>query len=325
MTKCVVVLSSLVCLLASTASQAQTYPSKSITIVVTAAAGGVSDLVARTIGERLSEAWGQPVVIENRGGAAHILGAQAVAKAAPDGHTLLLAEAATFVLNPVFFPKDKLAYDVDKDLVPITGLVRIYQALVANSDLPVANVRELIEFAKKKPREITYGTAGFGSAPHMNMVKFENMAQVALQPVHYRGAAQPLTDIMAGHINLMSVSVSLVVQPFRERKLKLLAVGSPQRVSQLPDSPTVAESGVPGYQAGTWFGLAAPGGTPREIVTKINSEVTKILNDPGLRERILIPQMFESMASTPEEFGQYIKSETRNWAKVIHEQKLTVE
>lgn len=325
MTKCLAILSSLACFLGSTAAQAQSYPSKPITIVVTAAAGGVSDLVARTIGARLSEAWGQPVVIENRGGGAHVLGAQAVAKATPDGHTLLLAEAATFVLNPVFFPKEKLAYDVDKDLVPITGLVRINQALIANNDLPASNVRELIELAKAKPHEITYGTAGFGSAPHMNMVKLENMAHVALQPVHYRGAAQPLTDIMAGHINLMSVSVSLVVQPFRQHKLKLLGVGSTERVSQLPDSPTISESGVPGYEAGTWFGLAAPGGTPRDIVMKINAEVTNLLNDPAFRERIMTPQMFESMASTPEEFARYIKSETQNWAKVIHEQNLTVE
>jgi tripartite-type tricarboxylate transporter receptor subunit TctC len=130
---------------------------------------------------------------------------------------------------------------------------------------------------------------------------------------------------MAGHINLMSVSVSLVVQPFQEHKLKLLGVGSAKRVSQLPDSPTVAESGVPGYEAGTWFGLAAPGGTPRDIVMKINAEVTNLLNDPTFRERIMTPQMFESMASTPEEFARYIKSETQNWAKVIQEQKLTVE
>ena len=130
---------------------------------------------------------------------------------------------------------------------------------------------------------------------------------------------------MAGHINLMSVSVSLVVQLFQEHKLKVLAVGSPERVPQLPDSPTVSESGVPGYEAGTWFGLAAPGGTPREIVMKINAEVKNLLNNPAFRERIMTPQMFESMASTPEEFERYIKSETQNWAKVIHEQKLTIE
>src|SRR5436190_21077437 len=181
------------------------------------------------------------------GGAAHILGAQAVAKAAPDGHTLLVAEAGTFVLNPTIYAKEKLAYDTEKDLLPITGLVRINQALIANNALAVNNVRELIELANKRPGEITYGTAGVGSAPHVNIVKFENMAHVKLQPIHYRGAAPALNDIMAGHINLMSVSYSLVVQPFAEKKLKVLAVGGLKRSPQLPNSPTVDESGVPGY------------------------------------------------------------------------------
>jgi tripartite-type tricarboxylate transporter receptor subunit TctC len=316
---------SLGCLLLATASQAQTYPSKTITIVVTAAAGGVSDVVARAIGQRLAEAWGQQVVIDNKGGGAHIIGAQQVAKAQPDGHTLLVAEAGTFVLNPTLYPKEKLSYDTDKDLAPITGLVRINQALIANNGLAAGNVRELIELAGKKPGEITYGTAGVGSAPHMNIIKFENMAKVKLQAIHYRGAAPALNDIMAGHINLMSVSLSLVVQPAAEKKLKVLAVGSPKHVTQIPDAPTVSESGVPGYEAGTWFGLATTGGTPRDIVLKLNAEIKKILSDPAFQQRFMAPQMFESMAATPEEFAQYIKSETATWAKVIREQGLKIE
>src|SRR5437667_6224573 len=216
-------------LLATTAAQAQSYPSKTITSVVTAAAGGVSDVVARGIGQRLSEAWGQQVVIENKGGGAHIIGAQVVAKAPPDGHTLLVAEAGTFVLNPTLYPKDKLAYDTEKDLALITGLVRINQALIASNNLPASNVRDLLDLASKKPGEVTYGTAGVGSAPHVNMVKFENLAKVKLQAIHYRGAAPALNDIMAGHINLMSVSYSLVVQPLAEKKLKVLGVGGTQR------------------------------------------------------------------------------------------------
>jgi len=306
-------------------AQAQSYPSKTITIVVTAAAGGVSDVVARAIGQRLSEVWGQQVVIDNKGGGAHIIGAQMAAKAPPDGHTLLVAEAGTYVLNPTLYPKEKLSYDTEKDLAPITGLVRINQALIANNGLPASNVRDLLNLAKKKPGEITYGTAGVGSAPHMNLIKFENMAQVKLQPVHYRGAAPALNDIMAGHINLMSVSLSLVVQPAAEKKLKVLAVGSAKHVPQLPDAPTVSESGVPGYEAGTWFGLATTGGTPRDIVMKINAEVQKILADPAFQQRFMAPQMFESMASSPEEFSEYIKAEIPRWAKVIREQKLVIE
>jgi tripartite-type tricarboxylate transporter receptor subunit TctC len=314
------------CLLATASAQAQTtYPSKTITIVVTAAAGGVSDVVARAIGQRLSEAWGQQVVIENKGGGAHIIGAQVVAKAPPDGHTLLVAEAGTYVLNPTLYAKEKLSYDTEKDIAPITGLVRIGQALIANNALQANNARELIELANKRPGEITYGTAGVGSAPHMNMIKFENMAKVKLQAVHYRGAAPALNDIIAGHINLMSVSVSLVVQPAAEKKLKVLGVSAPKRVAQLPDSPTVSESGLPGFEAGTWFGLATTGGTPRDVVMKINAEGKKILSDPAFQQKFMAPQLFESMASTPEEFSATIKAETENWAKVIREQKLVIE
>jgi tripartite-type tricarboxylate transporter receptor subunit TctC len=323
--KCLGALVALGGLLAASAAPAQTYPSKQITIVVTAAAGGVSDVVARALGQRLSEVWGQQVVIENKGGGGHILGAQAVAKAAPDGHTLMIAEAGTFVLNPTLYAKEKLAYDTEKDLYPITGLVRINQALIANNGLAANSVRELLDLAGRRPGEITYGTAGVGSAPHVNIVKFENMSHVKLQAIHYRGAAPALSDIMAGHINLMSVSYSLVVQPAAEKKLKVLAVGGAQRSPTLPNSPTVDESGVPGYQANTWFGLAAPGGTPRAVVMKINAEVRKILSEPVFQQRFMAPQMFESMATSPEEFAQFIKTEIPRWAKVIHEQKLVIE
>src|SRR5437870_11914791 len=187
-------------------ADAQSYPTRAITITVTAAAGGVTDVVARAIGQRLSESWGQQVVIENKGGGAHVVGAQTVAKATPDGHSLLLAEAGTFVINPMLYGKGKLPYDEEKDFAPITGIVRINQALLGHPSLPANNVRELIALAKKKPGELTYGTAGIGSAPHMNMVLFESMAGVKLQPVHYRGAAPALTDVIAGHVKLMSVS-----------------------------------------------------------------------------------------------------------------------
>jgi len=279
--------------------------------------------VARALGQRLSETWGQQVVVENRGGAAHILGAASVAKAEPDGHTLMLAKAGTFVVNPNLYPKDKLPYDMGRDFAPITGLVRIHHALIASPSLPVASVAELIEMAKKKPGEITYGTAGAGSGPHVNFVRFEHMAGVKLLPIHYRGATPALNDVVGGHTNMMLISVSSAVQPFRAGQVKMLGVGSPARLPQLPDVPTIAE-GLPGYQAGTWFGLAATGGTPREIVAKINAEVLRVLGDPAFRERFLLPQMFEPMTSSPDEFAQFIRSETQAWAKVIREQKLTI-
>jgi tripartite-type tricarboxylate transporter receptor subunit TctC len=263
-------------------------------------------------------------VIENKGGAAHIVGAQSVAKAAPDGYSLLVAEAGTFTINPTLYGKGKLPYDEEKDFIPITGIVRINQALLGHPSLPADDVRELIELASKKPGELTYGTAGIGSAPHMNMVLFESMANVKLVPVHYRGAAPALTDVIAGHVNLMSVSVSLALPPFRAGQIKIFGIGSGKRLPLAPDIGTVAESGLPGYEATTWFGLFATAGTPREIVTKINAEVAKILADPQFREKFLAPQMFEPMASSPEEFADYIKAQTRKWAKVIGEQRLSI-
>ena len=315
----------LLSLAGAAAAHAQSYPTRTITLTVTAAAGGVTDVVARALGQRLAEAWGQQVVIENKGGAAHVVGAQSVAKAAPDGYSLLVAEAGTFTINPTLYGKGKLPYDEEKDFIPITGIVRINQALLGHPSLPANNVRELIELARKKPGELTYGTAGIGSAPHMNMVLFESMAGVKLVAVHYRGAAPALTDVIAGHVNLMSVSVSLALPPFRTGKIKIFGIGSGKRLSLAPDIPTVAESGLPDYEATTWFGLFATAGTPREIVTKINAEVAKILADPQFREKFLAPQMFEPMASSPEEFADYIKAQTRKWAKVIREQKLSIE
>jgi tripartite-type tricarboxylate transporter receptor subunit TctC len=315
----------LAALAGASSAQAQSYPSRTITLTVTAAAGGVTDVVARALGQRLSEAWGQQVVIENKGGAAHVVGAQSVAKAAPDGYSLLVAEAGTFVINPTLYGKGKLPYDEKKDFAPITGIVRINQALLGHPSVPAKNVSELIALAKQKPGELTYGTAGIGSAPHMNMVLFESMAGVKLVPVHYRGAAPALTDVIAGHVNLMSVSVSLALPPFRSGQIKIFGIGSPNRLAPAADIPTVAESGLPGYEAATWFGLFTTAGTPRDVVLKLNAEVQKILADPEFREKFLAPQMFEPMASTPEAFADYIQAQTQRWAKVIREQKLSID
>jgi tripartite-type tricarboxylate transporter receptor subunit TctC len=315
----------LACLADPAAAQAQSYPTRTITLTVTAAAGGVTDVVARALGQRLAEAWGQQVVIENKGGAAHVVGAQSVAKAAPDGYSLLVAEAGTFTINPILYGKGKLPYDEEKDFIPVTGIVRINQALLGHPSLPANDVRELIALAKKKPGELTYGTAGIGSAPHMNMVLFESMAGVKLQAVHYRGAAPALTDVIAGHVNLMSVSVSLALPPFRAGQIKIFGIGSSKRLAPAADIPTVAESGLPGYEASTWFGLFATAGTPRDIVDKINAEVVKLLADPQFREKFLAPQMFEPMPSSPEAFADYIKAQTNKWAKVIREQKLSID
>jgi tripartite-type tricarboxylate transporter receptor subunit TctC len=323
MTKFPAALLSLGCLLAATAAQAQSYPSKAITMIVTAAAGGVTDVVARAIGQRLSEKWGQQILIENRGGGGHILGAATVAKAAPDGHTLMVAEAGTYVINPNVYPKEKLSYDLDKDLIQITGLVRIHHSLVASPSLPVKSFGELIALAKQKPGTLTYGTAGVGSGPHLNMVRLENAAGVKFVTVHYRGATPALTDIMGGHTNMMMISVGSALGPTDSGGVKMLAIGSPKRLPSLPNLPTADET-VPGYTAGTWFGLSTTAGTPREIVMKINADVRQVIAEPAIQEQFVKKQLYEPMTSSPEEFAQYIKTETQRWGKVIREQNLQI-
>lgn len=323
MTKLPAALLSLGCLLAATAAQAQSYPSKTITMIVTAAAGGVTDVVARAIGQRLSEKWGQQILIENRGGGGHVLGAATVARATPDGHTLMVAEAGTYVINPNVYPKEKLPYDLDKDLIQITGLVRIHHSLVANPSLPVKSFGELIALAKQKPGTLTYGTAGVGSGPHLNMVRLENAAGVKFVTVHYRGATPALTDVMGGHTNMMLISVGSALGPTDSGGVKMLAIGSPKRLPSLPNVPTAAET-VPGYTAGTWFGLSTTAGTPREIVMKINADVRQVIAEPAIQEQFVKKQLYEPMTSSPEEFAQYIKTETQRWGKVIREQNLQI-
>ncbi len=309
------------------AGQAQTpaYPSRQVTLVVTSVPGGVTDVVGRALAQALSKDWGQQVIVENKGGAAHIIGAEAVAKAAPDGYTLLVGESGTFTVNPTLLPKDKVPYDADKDFTPITGLVRIYQSILAAKSLPVSNIAELIALAKQKPGQITYGTAGVGSALHMNMALFDSMAGVKMVPVHYRGATPALNDLIGDHINTMVVSVASGLPAYRAGQIKMLGVGAPKRMPLVPEVPTVSESGVPGYEATAWFGLFGPAGMPNDIVMKIDQEAIKIFSDPAFRARFLDPQMFESMAGPPDAFAAYIKAERAKWAKVIHDDDIKIQ
>jgi tripartite-type tricarboxylate transporter receptor subunit TctC len=302
---------------------AQAWPTKNITIVVTAAAGGVTDVVARAIGQRLTKLWGQDVIIENKGGGGHVLGAQAVIHSEHDGYTLLLAEAGAYVINPLVFPKERVPYDVDKDLIPITNTVRIYHALLASNKLPVKTFADFIALAKQKPGTITYGTAGIGSGPHMNMALLENIAGIKMLAVHYRGATPALNDVVGGHTDSMLISVSSGLGPLNAGKLKMLAIGSEKRLPTLPNIPTAAET-VPGFTAGTWFGLSAPMGTPHDVIMKINTAVRAVLDDPDFRKNFLEPRLFFPVASSPEDFVKFLNTERAQWAKVIKEQHLEI-
>jgi tripartite-type tricarboxylate transporter receptor subunit TctC len=263
-------------------------------------------------------------VVENKGGGAHVIGAQQVANAAPDGHTLMFAEAGTFVINPTLY-KDKAPIDIEKDFIAVTGLIRIHHSVMVSTKLPVKDVADIVELARQKPGEINYGTAGIGSGPHVNVARFENAASIKLTPIHYRGANPAINDIIGGHTNMMMVSVSLALPLHREGKIRMLSIGSDKRLAQLPEFPTTAASAkLPGYNAGTWFGLAVTAGTPRPVVDKINADVRAVMSEPAFKERFLDRQYAERMDSSPEQFRDYLRAETANWAKVIREQKLEI-
>ena len=310
-------------LLPAAAAQEASYPTKPVTFIVPAAPGGVTDALARTLAQRFTEVWGQQVIVENKPGANNQIAAEYVTKAAPDGYTLMIGPETTFVVNPSLYPK--LPYDPVKGFTPISGLVSINHALILNPALPVQNVKELIALAKQKPGELNYGTFGVGSSGHLNMELFQALSGAKFQAVHYKGATPALTDVMAGHIQLMFISVGSAVPQWKADKVKLIAVGAAKRMALLPEVPTVAESGLPGYEAVSWFGLFGPPGMPAEIVDKINAEVRKIFADPEIKKNFLERQYFESIAGTPEQLANYIKSDEPKWRKVIHDAKLTGE
>jgi tripartite-type tricarboxylate transporter receptor subunit TctC len=301
---------------------AQSFPSKPITIVVPAAAGGVSDLMGRLIAQRFQSAWGQQVIVENRGGANHVIGAAMVAKAVPDGHTMMVGAETVFVINPTLH-EGKLPYDV-ADFAPVTGLVRINQGLLANPSLPANTIAELIALAKQKPGEITYGDSGLGAAGHVNVALLESMAGIKLTAVHYRGSTPALNDVLAGHVMLTSVALSASVPPYRAGKAKMLAVGSLKRLPQIPEVPTTAET-VPGYEAVTWFGLFTTRGTPPAVIARINGEVRALFAEQSFLDRVIMPNMFETMVTSPEQFAEYIKRDSLKWSKVLRDANIKVE
>jgi tripartite-type tricarboxylate transporter receptor subunit TctC len=310
-------------LLAANPAAAQSYPSRNVTFVVSTTPGGLNDVLARAVGQRLSQMWGQPVVIENRAGAAYALAANAVKSAAPDGYTLIVTETGMFTIQP-FLAKDKPTYDLGKDFQPVGGLASIPMALIANPSVPAQSVRELIALAKAKPGAVNYGTPGVGTAPHMGALLLASLTGVVLSPVHYRGVSLALNDVIAGHINMIVMGPSIALPGVQAGKLKILGTGSAQRIAQLPDIPTVAET-VTGYNANVSFGLFAPAGTPRDVVAKINADIQKIVGEPEFREKVLEPQMLQPLPGSPDAFGKYIGDEAAKWSKVISDTKLQIE
>ena len=310
-------------MLFAAAASAQSYPEKPVHITVPYAPGGITDVIARALAQRLTEAWGQQVIVENKPTGAGIVGIDAVAKSAPDGHSLLVAADAAFVTAPHTY--SKLPYSPDRDFVAITGLGISPQALIVHPSVPVRTLGDLIDLAKKKPGELNYGTFGIATSGHLNIVLLESMTGTKFTPVHYRGATPALTDTIAGHIQMMIVSIGLVAQPWQAGQLKVLGFGSTTRIPEFPDVPTLAESGLPGYEAGSWYGLFAPKGTPRAIVDKLNSETRRIFNDAQFREKVLAPSFIYSIVGSPEDFTARIRRDSEKWGKVIRDANIKVE
>ena len=311
------------CMLAGAAS-AETFPSRPVTLIVPAAAGGVTDVLARTLAQRFTEAWRQQAVVENRPGANNQIAAEYVTKAAPDGHTLMIGPEVTFTVNSSLY--GKLNYDPITGFTPISGLVTINHALITHPSLPVEDVKGLIEYGKKNPAGLNYGTFGAGSTGHLNMELLQSLAGVKFQPVHYRGATPAMTDVIAGHIQMMYVSVGSAVPHWRDKTVKLLAIGGAKRMALLPEIPTVAEAaGLPGYEAISWFGLFGPPKMPNEIVTRISTEVQKLFANPEIRKTVLDRYFFESIAGTPQQLGDRIRADEPKWRRVIAEAKVKPE
>ena len=303
----------LAALAAGTATLAQAYPDHPMRVVVPYAPGGNTDIVARTIARKLSDNWGQQVVVDNRAGGATNIGSDMVAKALPVGYTILM-DGASNAINMTLF--SRLPYDTLRDFAPVILVTTGANVMVVNPSVPAKNLKELIALAKAKPGSLNFGSSGLGSSNQLAGELFKLMAGVDITHVPYKGNSPAITDAVGGQIQILFAGVTSLVPFISAGKLRAIAIGSKQRFSALPEVPTVAESGLPGYEAITWFGFMVPAKTPKAIVTKWNTEVGKILATPDVRER-LVADGQEPGGGTPEEFGAFVRSEIAKYAKVI--------
>jgi tripartite-type tricarboxylate transporter receptor subunit TctC len=315
-------LASLTLSLVATQAQTQTFPSKPVRIVVAYPAGGSVDNISRAVTPRLSTIWDQPVVIENKAGGATGIAAELVAKSAPDGYTLLATGMETFAINPSLMTK--LSYNAS-EFVPVSGYGLSNQILVVPAASPFKTLADVIAAARAKPGELNYATIGLGGSSHINMVLFESMTGLKLTPVHYRGGAPATADLLGGHVPLSFLSSQLVDPGIRSGHIRPIAVASKARLKPHPNVPTVAESGVPGFEAVSWFGVWAPAGTPRDVVAKINADIQKVFADPDFHEKFLDRAMLDPIAGSPDQFAEFIKAEAAKWSKVVKDANLRVE
>lgn len=293
--------------------QAQNYPAKSMRLIVPYTPGGAADILARAVGARLNEAWGQPVVVENRPGAGTNLGSEIAARSAPDGYTLFMPTIAN-AINPTLY--GKLTYDPVKDFAHITNLAKVPGIVVVHPSVPVKSARELIALAKAHPDQLRHGSTGIGSPHHLAGELFKTMAGVKMIHVPYKGASPALVDVVAGHIEVYFGAMVSVLPHVKSGRLRPLAVTSIKRAGVVPNLPTLDEQGLKGFETGSWFGVSAPAGTPREIITKLHGEIVRILKMPEVTDRIA-SEGADFVGNTPEEFTEFIKAEIVKWGKVV--------
>ncbi|MEI6300700.1 MAG: tripartite tricarboxylate transporter substrate binding protein [Betaproteobacteria bacterium] len=308
---------------APTATLAQdAFPNKPVRIVVPYPPGGASDVTARLLGQKLSELWNQPVVIDNRPGANGILALEYVAKQAPDGTTLLMANLGPNAINAAVY--SKLPYDSIKDFAPITFTTLVPQVLVVNPALPVKNLKELLDLARASPGKLNYGTGGNGSANHLAVELMANMGGVSLTAVPYKGDAPAMTDAMSGQVAMTLPTVVAALPNIKAGKLRAIAVTTQTRVASLPDVPTMQEAGLAGYESSSWGGVMAPGGTPPAIVNKINTDIVRVLRMPDIQEK-LAGLGATVVAQGPAEFAAFLQSEIKKWDGVAKRANIRLE
>lgn len=309
--------------LASLASQAQTYPSKPIRIIVPYAPGGTTDIVGRQMGQKLSEALGQPVVIENRTGANTAIGADAVAKAPGDGYTLLFTNDATFVLNPVLFPS--LSYNVQRDFAPVATVTYVALALVVNAATPASSMQELVAYIKERKEPLAYGSFGSGSQPHIMGEMFKKLTGADLTHVPYKGAGPAVSDVLGGQVLMTFPAFPTIQGHLRSGKLKVLAVSGERRVPLAPNVPTFAEAGFKDMDMGAWYAFLAPAATPRDVIARLNSAVNAILADKAFVEKNMTSQGMVPMPGSPEQMAALMRSETERMAAMVKKSGAKVE
>ncbi len=292
---------------------AQEYPSKPIRIIVPFPASSATDIVARTFGQKLSEKWGQPVVIDNRPGAGGNLGTDLAAKAPADGYTLLMGTVANAISASLY---TKLNYDFVKDFTPVTLVAITPLVLVANPEVPASNIKELIAYAKAKPGQLNFGSGGVGTSNHLAGEMFKSMTGTKMTHVPYKGTPAAYTDLLAGQVSLMFDNIVAAMPNIKAGKLKPIAVTSAKRAAALPNVPTIGEAGLPGFEAVSWLGVMVPAGTPKEIIAKLHDEIVAILRMPEVKER-LAASGAELVGNTPEQFAAWIRNETAKWSKAV--------